>query len=109
MLGELGRLERVGDLGCPPCTRPVHEHREAVQTGLSTELPEPRIGLLEPRVHLVDEPLDDVHGRVPRHLSDEARVEEEPADTEHHLAVDVVLDVLERLVADPHGAVAVDA
>ena len=80
-----------------------------MQPRLPAELPETRVGLLEPRVHLVDEPLDDVDRRVPRHLADEARVEEEPADAEHHLAVDVVLDVLERLVADPHRPVAVEA
>ena len=43
-----------------------------------------------------------------RDLADEARVEEEPADREHHLAVDVVLDVLEGLVPDPHRPVAVE-
>ena len=43
-----------------------------------------------------------------RHLADEARVEEEATDREHHLAVDVVLDVLERLVADPHRPVPVE-
>ncbi len=41
-------------------------------------------------------------------LADEARVEEEATDREHHLAVDVVLDVLERLVADAHRPVAVE-
>ena len=44
-----------------------------------------------------------------RDLADEARVEEEAADREHHLAVDVVLDVLERLVADSHRPVPVEA
>jgi hypothetical protein len=85
----------------------VHEHREAVQPRLPAELPEPRVRLLEPRVHLVDEHLDHVDRRVPRYLPDEACVEEEPAHAEHHLAVDVVLDVLERLVADAHRPVAV--
>ena len=37
----------------------------------------PGVRLLEPRVHLVDEPLDHLDRRVPRHLADEARVEEE--------------------------------
>ena len=106
---ELGRLERLRDLDRAPRARPVHEHREAVQPRLPAELPETGVGLLEPRVHLVDEPLDHLDRRVSRHLADEARVEEEPADAEHHLAVDVVLDVLERLVADPHRPVAVEA
>ena len=80
-----------------------------MQTRAPAELPEPGVGLLEPRVHLVDEHLDDVDRGVSRHLADEARVEEQPGDAEHHLAVHVVLHVLERLVADPHRAVAVDA
>ena len=105
---ELGCLQRVADLGCPPRPRPVHEHREAVQSRLSTELPEPGVRLFEPRVHLVDEALDHLHRRVLRHASDEARVEKEATDREHHLAVDVVLDVLERLVPDAHGPVAVE-
>ena len=71
-----------------------------MQAGLSTELPEPGVRLLEPRVDLVDEALDHLDRRVLRHASDEARVEEEATDGEHHLAVDVVLDVLERLVPD---------
>ena len=44
-----------------------------------------------------------------RDLADETGVEEEAADSEHHLPVDVVLHVLERLVADAHGAVSVVA
>jgi hypothetical protein len=46
---------------------------------------------------------------VTRDLADEAGVQEEPADAEHHLAVDVVLDVLERLVSDANGTVALVA
>ena len=68
----------------------------------------PGVGLLEPRVHLVDEAFDHLDGGMPRHLADEARVEEEPAHREHHLPVDVVLDVLERLVSDPHRPVSVE-
>jgi hypothetical protein len=45
---------------------------------------------------------------MPGHLADEASVEEEPADAEDHLSVDVVLDVLEGLVADSHRPVAVE-
>ena len=53
--------------------------------------------------------LDDLDPCQRRDLADEAGVEEEAADGEHHLAVDVVLHVLERLVADPHRPVAVVA
>ena len=80
-----------------------------MQAGLPAELPETGIRLLEARVHLVDEHLDHVDRRVSGNLPDEACVEEQPRDAEHHLAVDVVLDVLERLVADSHRAVAVVA
>ena len=73
------------------------------------ELPEARVGLLEPRVDLAHEHLHHVDRRVARHLPHEARVEEEAADAEHHLAVHVVLDVLERLVPDAHGPVSVVA
>ena len=106
---ELGRLERLRDLDRAARARPVHEHREAVQPGLPAKLPETGVRLLEARVHLVDEHLDHVDRRVAGNLPDEACVEEQPRDAEHHLAVDVVLDVLERLVADPHRPVAVVA
>ena len=74
---------------------------------LPAELPETCVGLLEPRVHLVDEPLDHLDRGVPRDLPDEARVEEEATHRQHHLAVDIVLHVLEGLVPDPHRAVPV--
>ena len=106
---ELGRLERLRDLDRTARARPVHEHGEAVQAGLPAKLPETGIRLLQARVHLVDEHLDHVDRGVSRNLPDEARVEEQPRDAEHHLAVDVVLDVLERLVADSHRPVAVVA
>ncbi len=76
---------------------------------LPAELPQTGVGLLEPRVHLVDEPLDHLDRGVPRHFPDEARVEEEATHRQHHLAVDVVLDVLEGLVPDPHRPISVES
>ena len=61
------------------------------------------------RLHLVEEVLHDPDRGLRADLADEARVREGTADGEHHLAVDVVLDVLERLVADPDRPVAVVA
>ena len=106
---QFGGLEGFRDLDRTARACPVHEHREAVQAGLPAKLPETGIRLLEARVHLLDEHLDHVDRRVSGNLPDEACVEEQPRDAEHHLAVDVVLDVLERLVADSHRAVAVVA
>ena len=75
----------------------------------TAELPRACVRLLEPRLDLVEQPLHDLDGGVRRDLADEARVEEEPAHGEHHLAVDVVLEVLECLVPDAHRAVSVEA
>ncbi len=80
-----------------------------MQARLPAELPEAGVRFFESLVHLVEEAADHLDRGVPRHLADEARVEEETADREHHLAVDVVLDVLERLVADANRPVAVVA
>ena len=79
-----------------------------MQPRSSAELPEARVRLFEPSVHLVDEALDHLDRGMPRDLADEARVEEEATHRQHHLAVDVVLDVLESLVSDPHRPVPVE-
>ncbi len=79
-----------------------------MQPRLSAELPETCVGLVEARIDLIDEPLDHLGSSAGWDLAGEARVEEEPADREHHLAVDVVLHVLERLVADPNRPVSVE-
>ena len=72
--GELKNL-RVADLGRAPA--PAQCMRtEKVWRRLPAELPETRVGLVEPRVHLVDEALDHLHGRTLRHAAGEARVEE---------------------------------
>ena len=73
------------------------------------KLPEPGIGLFEAALDLVDELFHDLEGGARWNLADEARVEEETADREHHLAVDVVLEVLERLIPYADGAVPVVA
>ena len=78
-----------------------------MQPRLPAELPQTGVRFLESRIHLVDEPLDHLDGRVLRHLADEARVEEEATHREHHLAVDIVLHVLEGLVSDPHRPIPV--
>ena len=106
-LGELARAERLGDLHRAARARPVHEHGEAVQPAPPAELPQAGVRLVEARLDLVEERADDLDARQRRDLADEARVEEQAAHREHHLPVDVVLHVLESLVADPHRAVAV--
>ena len=106
MSSELGGAERLRHLDRSSCARPVHQHREAVETGLPAELPQPGVRLVQPRVDLVDELPHELDRRLRRDLARETRVEEQPADREHHLAVDVVLHVLEGLVADPHRPVA---
>ena len=81
--------------------RPVREHAEAVQPGHAAQLPGAGVRLLQTPLDLVEQARDEVERRPRRQLPREARVEEETADGQDHLAVDVVLDVLERLVADP--------
>ena len=80
-----------------------------MQAAALAELPQPRVRLVQARLDLVEERAHDLDPCQLRDLADEAGVQEEAADREHHLAVDVVLHVLERLVADPHRSVAVVA
>ncbi len=65
----------------------------------------PASGSSGPALDLVEEVLHDLDRGAGRDLADEPGVEEQTADREDHLAVDVVLHVLERLVADADGAV----
>ena len=96
-----GSPNSLADLRRPPTARPVHQHREAVQPPDAPQLPGPRVGLLEPRLDLPEQLADELDGARGRDRPGEAGVEDEPADRQDHLAVHVVLEVMEGLVADP--------
>ena len=108
-LGELVRAERLATSTARRAPAQCMSTVKVCSRVALAELPRARVRLLERASICASEPLDGVERRSRRHRADEAHVEEEPADREHHLAVDVVLDVLERLVADAHRLLAVVA
>ena len=100
-LDQAGLPERLADLRCPAGAGPVHQQGEAVEPPHSPQLPEPGVGVLEPRLDLLEQLSDELDGARRGDRPGEARVQDEPADRQDHLAVHVVLEVMEGLVADP--------
>ena len=98
--------ERVRHVDRPLGARPVGEHREGVQAVGAAQLPGAGVRLVEAALDLLEQPPHEGDGGAWGEVAREAGVEEEAADGEDHLAVDVVLHVLEGLVADPHRLLA---
>ncbi len=93
--------EDRGDLGETIARGPAHQRRRGVDAGAGAQLPHAGVGLVVQAPGLLAHALE--LGEIARvGAPEQAMVEESLRCAENDVAVDVVLDVLERLVADAH-------
>ena len=103
----LGHAEEIGQLRAAVGGDPAHRLRKGVVARLRPVLPQSGVDEIERLDRLVDEMLDERRQR--RVLPDHARIGEDRLEAENHLAVDVVLALHVRGVADSHLPCAVVA
>ena len=99
--GPVRLPEMRGDLRQPVAGGPAHQARRGMHPGHGAQLPHPGIGLVVHRERALAHPFEALELHPPR-PGEQPAVEERLGRREHRVAVDVVLHVLERLVAGPH-------
>ena len=86
----------------PIASGPAHHGGEGVDARASPELPEARIRLVPDAHRLLTDDLQQFEELASAPV-EQARIEERLGRGEHGRSIDVVLDVLVRLIADAHG------
>jgi hypothetical protein len=103
---QIGIAGDLADLGGPARPGPMRQQGERVQVLGTAELPQSRVRLFEALVDLLEQlPHQRLCAAEPLRVG-EAHVQQHATHGQDHLAIDVVLDVLVRLVADAHGLLA---